>query len=180
MNSPGTMMQKRAWLLALVTGLVAVAPGASAEQQQQMPQQATDAGQAQTQVVTSANVEVMLLHATNVDGGGSIDPAIGRMPALQKPPFSSYNTYKLISRTTSVVSRSAPTTTKLPNDRVLQITLRDVVQASRYRVATSINQPGGTTFLPLLEVTTPAGDPFFVAGQAYQGGMLVIGIKVIK
>jgi hypothetical protein len=178
MNSPGTMMQKRAWLLALVTGLVAGAPGASAQQQQQMPQQAADAGQAQ---VASANVEVTVLHATNADGGGSIDPAIGPMPALQKPPFSAYNTYKLVTpRTTIVVSRSAPTTTKLPNGRVLQITLRDVVQANRYRIATSINQPGGTTFLPLLEVTTPAGDPFFVAGQAYQGGMLVIGIKVIK
>ena len=104
----------------------------------------------------------------------------GENPALQKPPFSAYNTYKLLSRTNYVVNRLAPTGAVLPNNRVLQITLRDVVQSGRYRIATSISQPGGTAFLPLLEVTTPAGEPFFVAGQSYLGGMLVIGIKVIK
>jgi hypothetical protein len=182
MKAPRTTTFKGAWLLALGAGLIAVASSASAEQESQAPRQAADAGQhqAQTQAVTQANVEVMVLHATNSDGGASIDPAIGRMPALQQPPFSAYNTYKLVSRTPLVVNKSAPTTTKLPNDRVLQITLRDVVQSSRYRIATSINQPGGTTFLPLLEVTTPAGEPFFVAGQTYKGGMLVIGITVLK
>ena len=36
----------------------------------------------------------------------------------------------------------------------------------------------GNSFLPLLEVNAKPGEPFFVAGQTYKGGTLVIGIKV--
>jgi hypothetical protein len=173
MKAPRTIARRSAWLFTLAAGSVAVVPAASAEPQQQAPQQAP-------QAVASANIEVMILHATNSDAGAGIDPAIGRLPALGQPPFSSFNTYKLLSRTPFLVNKSAPTTTKLPNDRVLQITLREVLQQSRFRIDTSINQPGGTTFLPLLSVTAPAGEPFFVAGQSYKGGMLVIGITVLK
>jgi hypothetical protein len=127
------------------------------------------------------DAEVMVLHGTNQPNGGTgIDPRIGPLPALKQPPFSSYNSYQLISRNRIPLTKLAPATSTLPNGRVLQITLREVLAANRYRVATSINQPGGTTFLPLLEVTTPAGEPFFVAGQNYNGGMLVIGITVLK
>jgi hypothetical protein len=38
--------------------------------------------------------EVMVLHATQNDAG-AIDPRIRRLP-LNRPPFSSFNTYKLI------------------------------------------------------------------------------------
>jgi hypothetical protein len=121
--------------------------------------------------------DVMVLHATNADDGGAgIDPRIGNLPALKQPPFSSYNTYKFISGTTLPVNK--PATTTLPNGRVLQISLIKTLPNDRYRVAASINQPGGNTFLPLLEVTAPACKPFFVAGQSYQGGMLVVGITV--
>jgi hypothetical protein len=183
MNAPRTKFQNGAWLFALASGLCTVATSAAADQQApqqvQVAQHQADAGQAQ--VLTSANVQVMVLHATNSDAGASIDPAIGKLPALQQPPFSSFNTYKLLSRTPLLVSKPTPATTKLPNDRVLQITLREVLQGGRFKIDTSINQPGGnTSFLPLLSVTTPAGEPFFVAGQSYKGGMLVIGITVLK
>ena len=39
-------------------------------------------------------------------------------------------------------------------------------------------QPGGQAFLKLLEVKAAANEPFFVAGQSYGGGILVIGITV--
>jgi hypothetical protein len=137
--------------------------------------------QAASQPAGAVDAEVMLLHATNrPDGGTGIDPRIGNLPALKQPPFSSYNTYTLISKNKYPVTKQAPATTTLPNGRVLQVSLREVLAASRYRIAASINQPGGTTFMPLLEVTTPAGEPFFVAGQSYQGGVLVIGITVLK
>jgi hypothetical protein len=48
----------------------------------------------------------------------------------------------------------------------------------RYLVTASIQKPDGNTFLPLLEVNAKPGEPFFVAGQTYKGGTLVIGIKV--
>jgi hypothetical protein len=137
--------------------------------------------QGSAQPATPVNAEVMVLHATNQPGKGTgIDPRIGPLPALQKPPFSAYNSYTLLSRSRYPVTKAAPATSSLPNGRVLQVTLRDVLAASRYRIAASINQPGGTSWLPLIEVTTTAGEPFFVAGQSYQGGMLVIGITVLK
>ncbi len=139
---------------------------------------ATSSGSAAPQPVGHLAAEIMVLHATNRTGG-AIDPAIGALPALRQPPFSAYNDYRLVSRTRLPLEKSAPATSTLPNGRLLLIALREIVE-DRYRVATSINQPGGSTFLPLLEVTTPAGEPFFVAGQSYQDGILVLGITVVR
>ncbi|MBI5531369.1 MAG: hypothetical protein HY898_01550 [Deltaproteobacteria bacterium] len=126
--------------------------------------------------------EVMVLHATNTDGG--IDPRIGPMPELKKPPFSAYNTYKLIERTAITLTPSQPATAKLPNNRVLRTSLMNVLPNQRFRISSSISQPhpdaGRPNFLPLLEVTARSGETFFVAGQSYQGGVLVVGIKVGK
>lgn len=126
--------------------------------------------------------EIVILHATN-DGKG-IDPKIGKMPELGKPPFSAYNSYKLLERLKVSLQKGKPTTTKLPNGSVLMVSLKDVVAAKkkdeprRFVVSASIQKPGGTTFLPLLEVNAKAGENFFVAGQQHMGGVLVIGIKV--
>ncbi len=142
--------------------------------------QAQDA--AAKQAETTVNVELIVLHATN-DGSG-IDPKIGKMPELGKPPFSSYNSYKLLDRTTQKSSKTTQIAYKLPTGRDLQVLLKDVIEpkkqgeAKRFVMSASIQKPGGNTFLPLLEVNAKAGETFFVAGQNYKGGVLVIGIKV--
>ena len=131
---------------------------------------------------TTVNAEIVILHATN-DGTG-IDEKIGKMPELAKPPFSAYNSYKLLDRAKLAVAKGKPATAKLPNNSVLQVSLKDVLAAKkkdepkRYVVGASIQEPGGTTFLPLLEVNAKAGEHFFVAGQKHKGGILVIGIKI--
>ena len=121
-----------------------------------------------------------MLHATNTDGG--IDPKIGEMPHLRKPPFSAYNTYRLIDRQFVTLTETQPAISILPNKRVLKTSLLGVVHKGKYRISASINQPrpdaGGQGFLPLLEVTARSGETFFVAGQSYQGGVLFVGIKV--
>jgi hypothetical protein len=128
------------------------------------------------------SAEVIVLHATN-DGSG-IDPKIGKMPALGQPPFSSYNSYKLLERVTLPLVKGKSSTTKLPTGRELMVSLKDVVEPKkkdepkRYVVTASIQKPDGNSFLPLLEVSAKAGELFFVAGQNYKGGSLVIGIKV--
>ncbi len=122
--------------------------------------------------------EIMVLHATQVAGAGSIDPQIGSLPQLKKPPFSSYNTYKLLDRKALTLVRNAPVSHTLINKRELQVTLQEITADKRYKVAAAINQPGGASFLKLLEVTAAANDTFFVAGQSYEGGILVIGITL--
>jgi len=130
----------------------------------------------------AVSTELIVLHGTN-DGTG-IDPKIGQMPELGKPPFSSYNSYKLLERSSANASKSQASTTKLPNGSILQVALKDVVEpkkkgeAKRYIMSASVKKAGGKDFLPLLEVNAKAGETFFVAGQSYKGGVLVIGIKV--
>jgi hypothetical protein len=122
--------------------------------------------------------EVMVLHATNVDGGGSIDPRIGNMPQLRRPPLSAYNTYKLLDKTTLPLEKDRPSAYKIANGRTLQVTLLEVTDDKRYRVRAEINQPQGEAFLKLLEVTASPNEPLFVGGQAYQGGTLVLAMTM--
>lgn len=153
--------------LVLAVAMAAAVPVMAAE-----PAAATSA-----EAKISIPAQIMVLHATN-DGGG-IDPRIGPMPQLKKPPFSAYDTYKLLSRQTVQLVRNEPDKTALPNERVLQTVLKEVLADSRYRVATSISSDKEKkSFLPLLEVTARSGETFFVAGQSYRGGILVVGIRV--
>ncbi|MGC4092422.1 MAG: hypothetical protein QM756_32005 [Polyangiaceae bacterium] len=57
--------------------------------------------------------EVLVLHATNSQKG--IDPRIGAMPELKKPPFSSYDSYELLDRARLPLEPKLPKTLKLPN-----------------------------------------------------------------
>jgi hypothetical protein len=126
----------------------------------------------------SYSAEVMVLHATNGEKG--IDPRIGDMPELKKIPFSSYKSYDLLQKAKLPLKPGEPATYALPNGRVLQMKLVDVLPDSSARVSASINQPGGKTFLPLLEVKAKVGQPFIVAGQAYKGGILVLVFRIVK
>lgn len=162
-------MKARVLVASIALGLTASLGGGSAIA-------APDAGAAQP-AATSAGAEIMVMHATQVPGPGSIDEKIGNMPQLKKPPFSSYNTYKLLDRTSLSLKKGEPGSYKLPNGRTMQVSLTDV-KDSRYYVSASISQPDGKAFLKLLEVAAAPNEPFFVAGQTYQGGSLVIAITM--
>ena len=125
-----------------------------------------------------ASIEVMVLHATVQPGAGSIDPTIGNLPQLRRPPFSAYNTYKLLAKQSLTLVKGTPTEYTLVNGRVLQITLTNVLPGPRYEIAAAINQPGGGSYLNLLRVTTPPNETFFVAGQQYRGGVIIIGFTL--
>lgn len=122
--------------------------------------------------------EVLVLHATN--SGKGIDERIGAMPELKKPPFSSYDSYELLSKNKVPLSKDDPKTLELPNKRVLQTKLLEILPKEQLRISASINQPKGKTFLPLLEVKAKVGQSFIVAGQSYKGGILVLVIRVTK
>ncbi len=130
-------------------------------------------------VPQAATLEVMVLHATQTPGAGSIEPSIGNMPQLQQPPFSAWNTYRLLAKQSLTLQRGAPSSYTLPNGRILQITLEDITAGPRFKIAAAINQPGGNNaYLKLLEVTAPPNQTFFVAGQQFQGGVLIIGFTL--
>jgi hypothetical protein len=124
------------------------------------------------------NAEVMVLLATMVPGPGSIDSAIGKMPQLQKPPFSVFNTYRLLDRRIIPIELGKTGPYSLPNGRVLQVTFANPTQDKRFHIQVAINQPGGNAYLKLLEVTAGPNETFFVAGQPYKDGVLVLGLTL--
>lgn len=126
--------------------------------------------------------EVIVLHATN-DGKG-IDPTIGKIPALEKPPFSAYNTYKLLERADLKLPKGEAKDKDLPDGGKLFVTFKDVVKGKKagepdkFVLSASLNKADKKTFLPGVEVNAQKGEWFFIAGQKYKNGILVIGIKI--
>ena len=49
----------------------------------------------------------------------------------------------------------------------------------RHRVEVSINKPNKQDYLPLLTVLA-SKQPFFVAGQSFKGGTLIIGVRLTR
>ena len=156
-------------------GLALAAGSATASAQKK---EAPKAGEKQKAPAEKFRVEVLVLHATNSDKG--IDKRIGDMPELKKPPFSSYKAYELLKRVSLPLEKDKPKTFILPNKRVLQTKLLEILPKDSVRMSASINQPGGKNFLPLLEVKAKLGQAFIVAGQSYKGGILVLVIRVAK
>ena len=127
-----------------------------------------------------AMAEVMVLHASKKPGEGSIDPGIGKMPQLKKPPFDAYNTFKLLDKKTISLKKGTPSSYPLVSGQKLELVLLEKTTESpaRYRLGGSIRPPKGEAFLKKIEVSASANEPFFVAGQSYNGGTLVVGITV--
>jgi len=121
-----------------------------------------------------AEVLVVLAKET----AGSIDPELADLPALRRPPFNGFRSMEILERPTTQLRPGRDHDVTLPNGRRLRLTLLRVTPDGRYQVRVSINRPQEHDYLPLLTVVASPGDPFFVAGQAYEGGTLVIGIRL--
>jgi hypothetical protein len=156
-------------ILAVLGGLTSLAPVPASAASHGHPNDEL-ADQAAAPLPAVVDAEITLIHASN-DADAGVDPRIGRLPNI-----GSYKSYQLLSQSNMTIKK-VPTTTTLPNGRILQISLKDV-KDKQYIIDTSINQPGGTAFLPLLEVRASVGVPVFIAGQSYHGGMLIIAIKI--
>ncbi len=124
----------------------------------------------------AVSAQVLIVHAAHSARG--IDPRLREVPALRRPPFDSYQSMALLSSPRIQLRIGQPENVSLPNGRHIRIVLREVTAEGRYRLQVSINRPGEQDYLPELNVVASPGDPFFVAGQSYQDGMLVIGIRL--
>lgn len=123
-----------------------------------------------------ARGEVLVILAHGEEG--PIDPSLSSLRALKEPPFNGYQSMKILSRERLSLTPEHAFELDLPNGRKLRITLRERRSDGRAKVQVSINRPNQKDYLPLLEVLASPGEPFFVAGQKYQGGMLVIGVRI--
>lgn len=123
-------------------------------------------------------VEVSVLHGTHA--AREVDPRIGNMPELSQGPFAKYASYELLSRVQLRLSRGGKRQLKLPNGRLLEARLEDILPDGSSRLVASINRPDANDFLPLLEVKARPGQAFIVAGQSYKRGILVLVFKVLR
>lgn len=123
-------------------------------------------------------VEVSVLHGTHEKREG--DPRVVHLPELREGPFAKYASYQLLTRVALPLSRGSKRQLKLPNGRLLEARLEDILADGSSRLIASINRPDGKDFLPLLEVKARPGQSFIVAGQSYQHGILVLVFKVLR
>jgi len=125
---------------------------------------------------SSVPAEVLVVLAK--EEPGEIDPQLKKLTALRRPPFNSFRSMKILSRPKLKLTPGKDALVALPNGRRVKLTLLRVMPDGRYKVKAAINRPDKSDYLPLLQVVASAGDPFFVAGQTYQGGTLVVGVIV--
>ena len=117
-------------------------------------------------------LELAVLHATHEKRG--IDPSLRSLPELTKAPFAAFDSYAVLERARLALRPGTRTTRRLPNGRVLGAELLTAGKDGAVRFAASISEPGGSAFLPLLEVRARPGQHFIVAGQSYKSGILVL------
>ena len=120
--------------------------------------------------------EVLVVLAQAAEG--PIDPSLSSVRALKEPPFNAYKSMKILSRSALELEQHQSFDLDLPNGRWLRITLLERRKDGRWKVQVSINRPNQKDYLRTLEVIASPGEPFFVAGQKYQGGTLVIGVRI--
>lgn len=125
---------------------------------------------------SSVPAEVLVVLAK--EEPGEIDPQLKKLTALRRPPFNAFRSMKILSRPKLTLTPGKDAVVSLPNGRRVKLTLLRVMPDGRYKVRAAINRPDKSDYLPLLQVVASAGDPFFVAGQSYQGGTLVVGVIV--
>ncbi|MFI5305704.1 MAG: hypothetical protein ACHQ53_00050 [Polyangiales bacterium] len=134
-------------------------------------------GIARSAAAADAPVKTQVLVILAKEEPGEIDPKLKQVRALQKPPFNGFKSMKVLSTSDVELSADQAATVALPNGRTLQIKLLARMPDGRNKVQVSINRPEKPDYLPLLTVIA-SGEPFFVAGQRYEGGTLVIGVRV--
>ena len=95
------MKSRRAFTRGVIGGVASLALSAFAHAQAPIVVQGAPPPQ-------QATVDILVLHATNQPGPGSIAPSIANMPQLKRPPFSAYNTYTQLAKQSLTLVKGTP------------------------------------------------------------------------
>lgn len=116
-----------------------------------------------------AKAEVLVIHAETVPGAAAPDAPLG-LKQLKNPPFNAYNKFTQVGEKHSLAldPKAAPKVT-LPNNAALTLLLK-------------IDGAGAQTIVPSLSgselppVAPKVDEPFFIAGQSYKGGIIIVAV----
>lgn len=123
------------------------------------------------------NIPAEVLVVLGSSEGSGSDPQLEKLEALRKPPFDSFPKKTLLQRVEVRLTLERAAEVDLPNGRKLRLSWLETLKDGRFRLSLSINKPGQRDYLPVMTVVAASGDPFFVAGQKYEGGTLIIGVR---
>jgi hypothetical protein len=115
--------------------------------------------------------EILIIHATHCDKK-SIDPGIGEMPGI------GYECLKLLDTKTLPLKQGTPATAPLPNGRRFQVAFNGV-EKNHYKITASISTPDNAGFVKLADIAAEPNKKFHVGGFSYQGGALILGIRIL-
>ena len=117
--------------------------------------------------------ELMVVHATKC-AEKKVDPALG-----DAPPSLGYECMKLLEKKSMALVANQPSTTSLPNGRTFQLAYNGKAD-SRYKVTAAISPPDKSPgFVKLADITAEPNKTFNVGGFAYQGGVLVLVVRIV-
>jgi hypothetical protein len=127
---------------------------------------------------SSMNGEVWVVHAATANDEG-IDPGLSGLRALKQPPFDAYRSMKILSRQTLDLPLDQPVEIEITRQRILVLRLVARLPDGRAKLELSFKRRTRTEAQPpIMHVISSAKEPFFVAGQKFRHGMLVIGVRV--
>lgn len=125
----------------------------------------------------SVSSEVLVILAS--EKPGAIDASLSRLRALKHDPFAVFKSMKILSRSQVRLVEDDWAAVALPNGRTIHLNLVERMADGRTKVQISIKRDNNKKgYLPWLQVIASPGEPFFVAGQKFDGGTLVIGVRV--
>lgn len=129
------------------------------------------------------SVEILLLHARKDPKGATTDPRVPKIPQLAREPFNQFNAYAFLDDKTlklDHVKDADPWKGKpsaaypLPTGKPMQVVLLEQLPDKRFQMGAAI----GKDSPDVVRWNAPAQEPFFIAGQTYKDGILVIGITL--
>jgi hypothetical protein len=154
---------------ALAAVLALMTPGHADPGALQNPPPAEDAA--------AVRGEVVVLHGTN--SGKGVDARIKHLKEqLEQPPFSMFDSYELLTENKVPLTKAKASDVKLPDEGKLALTLEGQ-KGKKVVVQADISKADGEAVMSVKVNATP-DKYFFLAGQKFKDGILVLGIRIVS
>jgi hypothetical protein len=128
-------------------------------------------------------VEILVLHARKDPSGPHRDARVPQIPQLLRPPFNEYNSYSFVDDVTlklDLPKAADPWKGKpsaryaLVTGKAMEVAVIDLLPDRRYQLGVALGKDASD----VVRYSAPLGEPFFLGGQGYKDGILVIGITL--
>jgi hypothetical protein len=107
----------------------------------------------------------------------SMDPAINMLREdLKRPPFTAWNTFKVMARNQADLAKGATATFRTPDGHTAVLTYAGHLPRKDRHAIKAVLDLRGSTSAARTTLTLDEGGHFVVAGHKYQGGILIYAI----